>query len=100
MPRAAIAEATGYLDAVDVGIVWDPPWSPALMDEEDEATTTEPVGFLAVNGHEIGCDLALDVRDMAVLRRHWTIFTEYGALVPGAGFVLVKSHDPESVTTM
>jgi len=33
MARAAIAKATGQLDAVEVRIVWDPPWSPALMDE-------------------------------------------------------------------
>ncbi len=37
MARAAVAEATGHLCAVDVRIVWDPPWSPALMEEEAAA---------------------------------------------------------------
>jgi len=34
MARAAIAQAVGGPSAVDVRIVWDPPWSPALMEAE------------------------------------------------------------------
>ncbi|MHB1711250.1 MAG: metal-sulfur cluster assembly factor, partial [Acidimicrobiales bacterium] len=37
MAPAAIAEAVGSPDAVVVRILWDPPWSPALMDEEAAA---------------------------------------------------------------
>lgn len=37
MARAAIAQSVGKPDAVDVRIVWDPPWSPALMDEDAAA---------------------------------------------------------------
>lgn len=59
-------------------------------------TTAEPVAFLSSgNGGEIGTDPALDVRDMAASHRHETIFAEYSALVPGAGFVLVNDHDPK-----
>ncbi|MHB8430795.1 MAG: metal-sulfur cluster assembly factor [Acidimicrobiales bacterium] len=41
MVRAAIAESAESPDAVDVRIVWDPPWSPALIDEE----AAEALGF-------------------------------------------------------
>ncbi len=37
----------------------------------------------------------LDVRDLPPAQRHETIFTAYGALAPGAGFVLVNDHDPK-----
>jgi metal-sulfur cluster biosynthetic enzyme len=37
MARAAIVESVGSMVAVDVRIVWDPPWSPALMDAEGAA---------------------------------------------------------------
>lgn len=30
--KAAVAEAAGGGTAVDVRVVWDPPWSPAMMD--------------------------------------------------------------------
>src|SRR5579875_2243 len=36
----------------------------------------------------------LDVRQLAHFQRHDVIFTAYGALRPGAGFVLVNDHDP------
>ena len=39
-------------------------------------------------------DHDLDVRDLAPAQRHESIFAAYGALVPGAGFVLVNDHDP------
>ncbi|MGH9107103.1 MAG: metal-sulfur cluster assembly factor [Acidimicrobiales bacterium] len=32
MAREAILDATGAAVAVDVRVVWDPPWSPAMMD--------------------------------------------------------------------
>jgi len=32
MARAAVAEAVGDVTAVDVRVVWDPPWSPAMID--------------------------------------------------------------------
>jgi metal-sulfur cluster biosynthetic enzyme len=38
MARAAIVESVGDPVAVDVRVVWDPPWSPALMDAEAAAT--------------------------------------------------------------
>ena len=34
MARTAIEEAIGSAAAVDVRVVWDPPWSPALMNDE------------------------------------------------------------------
>src|SRR5664280_1768672 len=37
MARAAIVESVGDPAAVDVRVVWDPPWSPALMDAESAA---------------------------------------------------------------
>ncbi len=37
----------------------------------------------------------LDVRSLAPAQRHDTIFAAYGALTPGAGFVLVNDHDPK-----
>lgn len=37
MARAAIAQSEGNPAAVDVRIVWDPPWSPALIDAEGAA---------------------------------------------------------------
>jgi uncharacterized protein (DUF2249 family) len=36
----------------------------------------------------------LDVRPLVHARRHDAIFTAFGALSPGAGFVLVNDHDP------
>jgi metal-sulfur cluster biosynthetic enzyme len=38
MARAAISQAVGNPTTVDVRIVWDPPWSPALIDAEAAAT--------------------------------------------------------------
>lgn len=40
-------------------------------------------------------DDILDVRTEAPARRHTLIFDTYGALDPGAGFVLVNDHDPK-----
>ena len=37
MARAAIVESVGDPAAVEVRVVWDPPWSPALMDAERTA---------------------------------------------------------------
>jgi uncharacterized protein (DUF2249 family) len=37
----------------------------------------------------------LDVRAEAPARRHELIFDTYGALAPGASFVLVNDHDPK-----
>jgi len=37
MARAAISQSVGNPTAVDVRIVWDPPWSPALIDAEAAA---------------------------------------------------------------
>ncbi|HUY52046.1 MAG TPA: iron-sulfur cluster assembly protein [Streptosporangiaceae bacterium] len=41
MARAAVAEAVGDVTAVDVRIVWDPPWSPAMIDN----VAAEALGF-------------------------------------------------------
>jgi metal-sulfur cluster biosynthetic enzyme len=41
MARAAISEALGSEIAVDVRVVWDPPWSPAMMTE----TAAHSLGF-------------------------------------------------------
>jgi metal-sulfur cluster biosynthetic enzyme len=43
MARAAIVEATDGAVDVDVRVVWDPPWSPAMM--HDEAASA--LGFRA-----------------------------------------------------
>ncbi|MFA5551521.1 MAG: DUF2249 domain-containing protein [Trueperaceae bacterium] len=37
----------------------------------------------------------LDVRHMPPAQRHETIFVEWNALEPGAGYVLVNDHDPK-----
>ncbi len=37
MAREAIAGAVGGTAAVDVRVVWDPPWSPAMMDDSAAA---------------------------------------------------------------
>jgi uncharacterized protein (DUF2249 family) len=42
-----------------------------------------------------GHDRVLDVRKEIPARRHELIFDTYGALPPGAGFVLVNDHDPK-----
>lgn len=34
MARGAIEDAVGGAIGVDVRVVWDPPWSPAMMDDE------------------------------------------------------------------
>jgi len=34
MARAAIADAVADAVAVEVRVVWDPPWSPAMIDED------------------------------------------------------------------
>ncbi len=34
LARAAVADAVGSTVPVDVRIVWEPPWSPAMMDAE------------------------------------------------------------------
>ena len=41
MARAAVEAAVGSAAGVDVRVVWDPPWSPAMM--HDEAATA--LGF-------------------------------------------------------
>ena len=41
MVRAATQQCVGNSTAVDVRVVWDPPWSPALIDKE----TAESLGF-------------------------------------------------------
>ncbi len=38
MARTAIAEAASTPVGVDIQIVWDPPWSPSMIDEEAAAT--------------------------------------------------------------
>ena len=43
MARTAIADAVDGAVEVDVRVVWDPPWSPAMIDEEEAAA----LGFRA-----------------------------------------------------
>ena len=43
MARTAIADAVDGAVEVDVRVVWDPPWSPAMIDEE----AAEALGFRA-----------------------------------------------------
>jgi uncharacterized protein (DUF2249 family) len=58
--------------------------------------SAEPVTFHAADdGHDRGGDPHLDVRDLAPAQRHESIFAEYHALAPGAGFILVNDHDPK-----
>jgi metal-sulfur cluster biosynthetic enzyme len=40
--RAAVQQAAGDAAAVDVRVIWDPPWNPAMMD--DSAATV--LGFM------------------------------------------------------
>ncbi|HET6650500.1 MAG TPA: DUF2249 domain-containing protein [Candidatus Limnocylindria bacterium] len=40
-------------------------------------------------------DRILDVRSEPPIRRHALIFDTFGALDPGAAFVLVNDHDPK-----
>lgn len=40
-------------------------------------------------------DQQLDVRDLIPRDRHTQIFETFGALEPGAAFVLVNDHDPK-----
>ena len=40
--RAAVSEAVGSVIAVDVRLVWDPPWSPAMIDTVAAATLGLP----------------------------------------------------------
>jgi uncharacterized protein (DUF2249 family) len=40
-------------------------------------------------------DRVLDVRAEPHARRHQLIFSSYGELSPGAGFILVNDHDPK-----
>ena len=37
----------------------------------------------------------VDVRNIVPRERHPLIFSTYGALAPGEGFVLVNDHDPK-----
>lgn len=58
--------------------------------------TAEPVTFRSAGGAGGGAaDHELDVRALAPAQRHETIFASYGALSPGAGFILVNDHDPK-----
>ena len=57
--------------------------------------TAEPVTLRAPADSIPGADPELDVRTLAPAQRHETIFAAYGALSPGAGFVLVNDHDPK-----
>jgi len=41
MARAAVTEAVGDVTAVDVRVVWEPPWSPAMIDD----AAAEALGF-------------------------------------------------------
>jgi metal-sulfur cluster biosynthetic enzyme len=41
MVRAATQQCVGNSTAVDVRVIWDPPWSPALIDKE----AAEALGF-------------------------------------------------------
>jgi len=43
MARAAVADALGDSVGVDVQVVWDPPWSPAMMSDD----AGEALGFRA-----------------------------------------------------
>jgi len=64
------------------------------------SVTAEPVSLsagppasepaLAASGEAV-----LDVRPLAPAQRHEKIFATYGALGPGAAFVLVNDHDPK-----
>ncbi|MBP9503477.1 MAG: DUF2249 domain-containing protein [Candidatus Promineofilum sp.] len=40
-------------------------------------------------------DKILDIRPYPPMQRHSLIFETFGALAPGAGFVLVNDHDPK-----
>lgn len=56
----------------------------------------EPVTLRASGGgRDARGDPEVDVRDLAPAQRHESIFAEYHALAPGAGFVLVNDHDPK-----
>ena len=43
----------------------------------------------------MSADPILDVRSQPHARRHELIFSSFGGLAPGGGFVLVNDHDPK-----
>lgn len=62
------------------------------------SATAEPVSFTTGprrSAQVHSGDAELDVRRFPHGQRHDVIFTTYGTLAPGAGFVLVNDHDPK-----
>lgn len=51
MVRAAVAGAVGGARAMELRVVRDPPWSPAMIDRLAEASTGLPPGCPAAAGH-------------------------------------------------
>ena len=57
---------------------------------------SEPITLRShVKGSDDTAIRELDVRHLAPAQRHETIFTEFHALAPGSGYVLVNDHDPK-----
>jgi uncharacterized protein (DUF2249 family) len=57
---------------------------------------SEPITLRShVKGSEETTSHELDVRHLAPAQRHEIIFSEFYALAPGSGYVLVNDHDPK-----
>ena len=59
------------------------------------SVTTESVTLSSGRPASRSDEVVLDVRALAPAQRHEKIFATYGALGPGAAFVLVNDHDPK-----
>ena len=58
--------------------------------------TSEPITLRShLKGSDETAIRELDVRHLAPAQRHEIIFTEFHALAPGSGYVLVNDHDPK-----
>ncbi|HUZ40721.1 MAG TPA: DUF2249 domain-containing protein [Acidimicrobiales bacterium] len=60
------------------------------------SVASEPITLRShVKGSDDTAIRELDVRHLAPAQRHETIFSEFHALAPGSGYVLVNDHDPK-----
>src|ERR1035437_7415201 len=58
--------------------------------------TSEPITLRShLKGSDETAIRELDVRHLAPAQRHEIIFTEFHAVAPGSGYVLVNDHDPK-----
>jgi len=61
-----------------------------------QTVTSEPITLRShVKGSDETATRELDVRQLAPAQRHEIIFSEFYALTPGGGYVLINDHDPK-----